>query len=180
MIDQGDSGGCVSETDCDDVLSKDEMIQATIRIYHIAIPRGASVVYNPDLSNQEFQPRGQVDGRTMSIGDSAFSSWDFLASTIYHESIHVIQRDEGRSYPGNYLEHNGPTMNELEAYTKEKAWVKNNELVLSSQALSDIDGNIKQAGDFLKLHSEDSYARTQWEYPIYPIYLLTQLEYIIR
>ena len=158
-----------------------QTIHSTIQEYGIKLPSGVEEPrYDPTLSSDSSNTMGQTDNRNIRIGDGAFSSANFLAATIYHETIHIQQEDEGRSYAGNYLEHQGPTMNEYEAYKKEYDWVIDNKLTLSASEMNNIVENKSNAYTFLRKENQALVDRkygpiyvidpSTLDYPTYPKY----------
>jgi len=105
------------------MLSGDKQgaIQEAIKQYGIdTSPIKGGLTYSPEL---------EIDGKThqggsVEIGDSAFNSPGWLASTIGHEALHAKQLNEGRWYTDS----TGTALNEVEAYDCELANAEQNGL----------------------------------------------------
>jgi len=155
MIDKGDGGGCTTKIDCDKTSAEkkierylaigqlDKAVQLAVTRWHIEL-RGTSVSYNPYLDG---------DGRTpdrwhIEIGALVTSAGQ-LAAALYHESVHVEQFRSGTNYAGKYLSSEGANMNELEAYTKEGAWVDKNKIPLTPEERDAITDAIDQTRGIL-------------------------------
>ncbi len=98
------------------LLSGDKQgaIQETIKQYGVdtsAMKGGPT--YSAEL---EIDGKTHQDG-TVQIGDSAFNSPGWLASTISHENLHAQQLKDGRWY----TDEKGTALNEVEAYDHELA-----------------------------------------------------------
>jgi hypothetical protein len=94
---------------------KQEAIAHAVSAYGIDITHVKSLLY--DRSNSDGD--SETDGRTVTIGDAAFTSPGNLGSTIAHESeVHVNRQTmKGRVYEGP----EGNALNEVEAYDYEIA-----------------------------------------------------------
>jgi len=93
---------------------KQRAIAEAVSAYGIDVSKSKSVLYGAD--NTDGESETDDEGR-VSIGDDAFKTPGWLASTIAHESeVHVnLQLRGGRNYEGNQ----GRSMNEVEAYDYE-------------------------------------------------------------
>lgn len=92
---------------------------------------GINLGYNPDFAGtgQTFPGPGMgidygQNGLNIKIGEGAFSSAGWLASTIGHENIHLQQALDGHYYAGDA----GGALNEIEAYDWELSHAVDNGL----------------------------------------------------
>jgi RHS repeat-associated protein len=153
MIDQG-AGGCTSSIDCANISTvqriqaylggRNPNVAAAIKlaiIYYNIDTHGASVTYDENLTGAS----GQIDDSgNIVIGPSALRSAGFLGATIFHESVHVEQAEEGRDYDpegeGDAFGIMGQNLNEVEAYDRELAEAEER-FGLTEDEISDLEGN---------------------------------------
>jgi hypothetical protein len=184
MMDDGcDTGGCgesaqgyvilgnVTANQDRQAYYRQQAISLAISEYSIDV-YGASVTYNSGADGL-----GEtIDRWTVQIGEGAFSSADFLAANIYHESVHVEQYREGINYP-NDMSSEGQQMNEYEAYKKEALWVEKNGLSLTKEEMFGITSNrdlfyggLEDRNQYLADMGIYAIDPSTVDYPVYPGY----------
>lgn len=122
-----------------------EAIRLTTEKYGLDTRSVSSISYKSDLSGDgETNPKGHIE-----LGDKAFSSPGWLASTIGHEAIHADQAKDNRWYNGK----NGVNLNEVEAYDWELKHA--NKHGLNTSEVKDLQ--LRRDGYFQKLPKNIQY-----------------------
>ena len=150
-ITQGD-GGCTSKADCAvvsqavirDLINQgqiDEAIKLTV-IYYRIDTHGASI--SCDKNNDEGLGT-HVPGK-ITIGQQALRSPGVLGATLFHESIHEEQYQEGRGYlwmeeRSETYRYHGNAINEVEAYDREISELSRFHLSPEDLEFLGLDGN---------------------------------------